>query len=347
MLNLSKHLKRVLLAIALIGAMVFGVQKAANAESATCQGEFPNPITDFCWSCVFPIKVGSAAMFSFGQEDNNSDPGGFFCYCRDGIKLKLGLRTSFWEPARLVESVRHPFCFPTLGGQTLNFGFDAPSHGRSQQGSATKGSFYQVHWYINPLLFWLEVLMDNSCLEQNAFDLGYFTEVDPLWDDSEITFILNPEVAIFANIPSQAACAADCVAASAGFPLNQLFWCAGCQGSMYPLNGHVGAHTGGVQASFLTTQRMTAKMHREGLIWAASGEAGLCSYYMQPTMDKTYYKAQLVSPKSTNKVDGKCCQPYGRTTAITGAGKEQIYVGEDFSWQIFRKRNCCAGASPY
>ncbi|WP_370976920.1 TraU family protein [Acinetobacter baumannii] len=38
------------------------------------------------------------------------------------------------------------------------------------------------------------------------------------------------------------ACAGDCVLASAGFGSNGLFWCAGCNGSIYPLNGNVGAH---------------------------------------------------------------------------------------------------------
>ena len=47
---------------------------------------------------------------------------------------------------------------------------------------------------------------------------------------------------------------------------------------------------------------------------------------------------------ATAKLDGQCCQPYGRTTSLWGAGKSYPIQGEDFSYQIFRKRNCCAGA---
>lgn len=328
-------------------AMCVGFVSTSFADNTapTCNGKFMNPITDICWSCVFPLKVGGATLAGRDQEDNGTSSGSNpVCFCSNNGVPRVGVKASFWEPARLIEVVRSPYCFPSLGGIKLDVGIDAPAHGRSLKKGDTRSSFYQVHWYINPLLFWLEVLVDNNCLEQGVFDLGYFTEVDPLWADSELTFILNPDASLFTSILAQGACAADCVAASLGFPLNELFWCAGCQGSMYPLDGYVGAHVGGVQASVLLAQRMTNKMHREGLIWSASGSDGLCGYYIQPLMDKTNYKMQMTYPvRATGKVDGKCCQPYGRTTTIWGAGKEFPYKGEDFAYQIFRKRDCCQG----
>ena len=178
------------------------------------------------------------------------------------------------------------------------------------------------------------------------FDVAYLTELDPLWKDDELTRLLNPDVYLFGNLPARAACAADCVTATAGFPNNTFFWCAGCQGNLYPLNGNVQAHVGGVQASSLEVYRIIAKMHREGLMWAASGEDGLCGYYPQPVMDKTGYKYHMLYPvPQTSKIAGKCCQPLGRSTILWGAGKEFPYEGEDFSYQIFRKRNCCQGAA--
>jgi conjugal transfer pilus assembly protein TraU len=319
----------------------------AQDTSPTCNGKFMNPITDVCWSCVFPIKISGVNFFPGGQEDNGSTSSRIFCACGNNGVIKAGVPISFWEPARTVEVVRGPYCFPSLGGLRLDPGIDAPAHTRNVQKSTTKSSFYQVHWYVNPLMFWLEVLIDNGCLEQNVFDLAYLTEVDPLWNDSEMTFILNPDVSLFTSIVAQAACAVDCVAATAGFPLNELFWCAGCQGSMYPLSGWVGSHVGGVQASSLLAQRFTNKMHREGLIWAASGSDGMCGFYPQPLMDKTNYKYQMLYPvRQTEKINGRCCQPYGRTTTIWGAGKEFPYKGEDFSYQVFRKRDCCQGAFP-
>lgn len=277
------------------------------------------------------------------QEDNDTSRGGVLCTCSS--PPKVGLRTSFWEASRLVDVTRTPYCFVGLGGVSMNFGIDAPNHAQHTPDKA-KGThaFYQVHWYTNPLLFWLEILLDNDCLEKKVFDLAYMTEIDPLWADSEISFIINPDVVLWSNPIAQAACSLDCLATTIGFPRDEMFWCNGCQGSMYPLNGWVSGKTGAVQASALLTARMTNKLHRELLMWSASGTDGQCGYYPQPVMMKSNYKFHMVYPiPQTTKIDGRCCQPFGRSTVIWGAGKEFPVKGEDFTYQIYRKRDCCAG----
>jgi conjugal transfer pilus assembly protein TraU len=206
-------------------------------------------------------------------------------------------------------------------------------------------------------MFYLEAILDSSCLENTAFDLAYMTELDPTWHDDELSRILGPEAYLFGNLIAQAACAADCITATMGFPNNTFFWCAGCLGNLYPLNGNVQSHVGGVQVSSLITNRLIAKMHREGLMWAASGDEGLCGYYPQLVMDKTIYKYNMLYPIPQGKqlsnlketpsgfeaeTEGsRCCQPLGRSTILWGAGKEYPFEGEDFSYEIFRKRNCC------
>ncbi|MDI9335458.1 MAG: conjugal transfer pilus assembly protein TraU [Gammaproteobacteria bacterium] len=329
----------------LIMAMLLGW---SGRTLANCQGKILNPITDICWSCIFPISIGGLSTFSKEQIDNGSSQSGNpFCTCSNKIPPTLGIKVGFWEPSRIVEVVRQPYCFPSLGGLELPVGISAPAHGRAWKPGHTRSSFYQVHWYLNPILFWLEVLLDNSCLEQNGFDLAYFTEVDPLWADSELSFILNPEAALFTDLATQSACTADCLLASSGFGSNELFWCAGCQGNMYPLNGWVGTHIGGVQASALLTQRMTGKLHREGLMTASAGTKGLCGNYTQPIMDKRNYKLQMIYPvPATEKMSGQCCHTFGSSTVPWQSGKEFPYKGEDFSYQIFKKRDCCQGVFP-
>ena len=314
------------------------------ARAATCEGKFVNPLTDICWSCVFPLSIGAATVASLGQEDIANPPSPV-CAC-SGIPPRVGLSLGFWEPARQIDVTRQPFCLVSLGGISLNPGIPAPQAAQNTRlfGHASS-SFYQAHYYTNPVLYWLEVLLDFPCLEKGSFDIAYLTEVDPLWNDDELTLILNPDAVLFANPIAQAACAADCVAATLGFGLPQLFWCAGCQGSVYPLNGHVAVHLGGVQASMLIAQRLTAKMHRQLIAWGYHGSAALCRPYLEPVMDKTAYKTQMTYPiPNTAKLDGRCCQPYGRTTTLWGAGKEYPAKGEDFSYLLFRKRNCCASA---
>lgn len=330
-----------------LAALVAGVVLACygtNASAQTCTGKFMNPITDICWSCMFPISIGSASLLSMGQEDiENAVPP--ICMCGVFPWGKIGLSIGFWEPVRQVDVTRTPWCFPSLGGLSLGGGFLAPrpAVGAGSFGNrATNTSLYQAHWYTNPVLVWLEVLADTPCLETGKFDLGYVTELDPSWNNDELSMILSPDVFLFANPLAQAACAADCVAATVGFPIPAMQWCAGCQGSMYPLNGHVQAHVGGIQASSLITQRYAMKLHRQFMSWAGDGAAGLCGLYPAPILDKRIYKYSMLYPVPQNKgVDGRCCQPLGRTTHVWGAAKEFPIKGEDFAYMMYRKRNCC------
>lgn len=162
---------------------------AASASAGNCKGRIINPITDVCWSCVFPIKLGGVTLSSGNNADPETDANRL-CLCASGANITVGLNMSFWEPLRTAEVVRTPYCFPSLGGMELNVGIRAPAHGRTpnKSTSAQRSSFYQVHWYFTPWLFILEVLLDTKCLEQSAWDLAYMTELDPLWDDSVTTF---------------------------------------------------------------------------------------------------------------------------------------------------------------
>ena len=333
---------RLLIAIATFGWAI----TSSAASVATCPGKFPDPIKDICWSCILPITIGTASVGNFGgQIDNGGNSTKPLCSC--GVNPSIGISIGFWEPARHVEVVRKPFCLPSLGGVNLDPGIAAPEAARftRSDGSGDAGSFYQAHFYVNPVLFWLEVVTDFPCLEHGSFDLAYLTEVDPLWNDDELTLLLNPEAVLFANPIAVASCAADCVAASSGgFGLDSLFWCAGCQGGVYPMDGHVPYHLGGVRTAALLAQRLTAKMHRELLAWGWHGDKGLCGPYYEPVMVKSAYKSQLTFPvPNTAKDGGKCCQPFGQTTVLWGAGKEFPARGEDFAFMLFRKRNCCVG----
>lgn len=185
------------------------------------------------------------------------------CFCkRPPLNIPIpGIPVGFWEPVRLVDVTRTPFCLVSMGGLCLGGG------GTQGQGDieenpddGTHHSFYQVHWYTYPVMTALEILVDFACLESLSIDLAYLTELDPLWNDDEKSGILNPEGILFGNLIAQAACVVDCIEATRHLPKNDLFWCGGCQGSLYPFTGTVTEHMGGVQASLLLTQRMMAKL---------------------------------------------------------------------------------------
>lgn len=370
--------------------LVFAMS-SARADPTTCVGKFPNPITDVCWSCILPISIGAFPLLNYnGQEDNGDNPPIPICSC--GMDPMIGLSVGWWEPLRIVEAVRKPFCMVSLGGVDLGAGIATPEGGRRRQMGTSEGIFYQAHFYSAALVTWLNVVTDWACAEGGTFDVMYMTEVDPLWNDDQMTAILEPEALLFANPVGVLSCAADCVKASVGFGFKEMFWCAGCQGMLYPLNGNIAAHLGGVESGELITQRVTAKLHRQMMAEAGHGTRGLCGTYIEPLMDKTAYKTQLLYPiPGTGKFGGldqetksatspasssarptppvvgldvddgsdpvpapgpgstiplsgnRCCQPFGRSTVIYGAGKEYPVKGEDFAFLLFRKRNCCVG----
>lgn len=301
-----------------------------------CIGKFLNPITDVCWGCLFPITIGGFRVSPNGEDTPNKKQ--IFCTCSRPFP-RIGLPITFWEPVRLVDVTRTPYCFVSMGGLCLSdIGYKSRGTVETKNSRGLKKSFYHVHWYIYPIFYWLELFLDLVCLEKAAFDVAYITELDPLWNDDETAIILNPEAALFGNVLAQAACSFDCIAATSGFSKNTMFWCLGCQGSLYPFTGSVSSHVGGVQASLLLVGRMMAKLHREFLLWGTYDEKALCDKYPMPIIQKHQYKNQMIYPIPQTK---NGCHPLGRSEIIWGSGKEYPHNGEDFAYLIWRKRACC------
>ncbi|MEM7687599.1 MAG: conjugal transfer pilus assembly protein TraU [Pseudomonadota bacterium] len=330
------------LLVALALAVPARAQPLPEASGGRCSGSFVNPITDVCWGCLFPLSLGGLKIWPSSRADTKN-PTLPICACGSPIP-RIGLAVGFWEPVRLMDVTTRPFCFPNLGGVRLDPGFNI-GHGYAASSSQVGGrgqntAKYHVHYYIYPLLYWLEVLTDFVCFEQSSFDIAYLTEIDPLWQDDQLTTLLNPEAALFANPLAQAACSADCVAATAKLPLDELFWCSGCQGPMYPMNGNVGANIGIKQSARLAAERMVYKMHRTGLALGTMGSKGLCSKYAMPVLKKSQYRLQQVNP--TPMVSGReACSPIGATTILPNSGQVYPVKGEDVGFLLWRKRNCC------
>lgn len=322
---------------------VFHLSTGAKAQvpgDPACSGRFVNPITDICWDCLFPLTLGAIPIWPSEKPDPENPPQPI-CLCQ---KLPPpappipGLAMGFWEPVRLVDVTKKPFCFVNLGGISLNPGI---AIGQKDGDSVNrKTASWHVHWYTYPLVYWLELLNDAACLEVANVDIAYITEVDPLWQSDELTMLLNPEGLLFGNFVAQAACAADCATASVALPLDPLFWCAGCLGGMYPLNGNIQAEYGHIQGAVLAASRMAYKLHRQGLLWQTGGIEALCSKLPQPIMRKSMYRTQLTNPIPT-VIGLSPCSPIGRTQTLYESFKMVPVIGEDFGVLMWRKRNCC------
>ena len=333
-----------LIKITIFLSLVFGsfnLWAESGSSVGPCDGRFPNPVTDICWNCMFPINIGGISLSAPGQVDNGDPSPPLICSCPapPPIFVRFGVGIGFWEPARVAEVVRTPMCSPTLGGVTIG-SINAPGGTHENKPGGQDSAFYHVHWIQYPVLNWLGMaITKGACFINESFDMAYLSEFDPLWDDDELSFILNPEATLFANPVAQAACVADSAKASLSmFGLDPLFWCSGSQGSLYPLSGTHANHIGGVDSSLALTHTMIFKLHRELLAQDTSTLGAMCGALPQPILRKNQYKQNMMYPVPQNTSGFGLGVP----SAIWGAGREFPYKGEDFTYLIWRKRTCCA-----
>ena len=322
--------------------LLFMLTTALPAQAGIKSGSFINPITDVAWNEIFPIKIAGIKLFGGGNYDT-PDPANFpICICPAPPPLffRIGISMSFWEPARMIETVATPYYFPFLGmGITVGGtkGYLSGKNAEMDNASQEMSSFGQAHYWIFPVWALMELLMDFVCLEHSGLDVAYLTEVDPLWNDSQLSFIIQPEALLFANPFAQMACAADSAAVNVWGPLDPLFWCVGSSGSSYPMTGHVG-NENLIQANATMAARMIYKLSRQMLICDTG--INLCQCQPTPIWKKSNYKMHSMRPAVR-----KTAYPVGKSQFFYGSALNPPYrgskgPGDEFLWMLFRKRAC-------
>lgn len=380
-------------------ALIFIHSLSYAAPPTNCTGKFVNPITDICWSCLFPLFIGPLPLvFNIGGQKggtiistdkdpskkittgiplikSGSLPGGM-CTCAErSVIAPVGIMMSYQEPNRLVDVTRNPFCMVGLGGIDLSGGLSdilpAPNYGDEMRAGEIQSSFYQAHWYIDPIMAILGII-DTACTlgAQKSIDVLFMSEVDPSWNDDSLAIIFSPEVVLFSSLPAQLACGVDCIGASlpntekthfvnfrglnyadtpsatntasAANPSRYMFWCGGCQGSLYPLNGNNVDNAWAVQSSILTAQKLNGFIHRLGLENMSTGQLGMCNtLYPDMFLDKSEWKYSISFPISQTAYSPKCCNAFGETDAAWNSGASFPYKGEDFNYVMYHERDCC------
>lgn len=307
--------------------------------SLSAAGRFINPVTDPCWECIFPITLSGINVTPNHNEQTSSKRP--ICVCT-GTPPKVGIPLTFWEPLYLVDVTRHAYKLVGMGG--ISVGKESVKN-RGSVGIVGEGpsetSFYHVHWYKFPIMALLGLFEDFVCVEQGQLDIPYMSELDPLWGDDRLSFIMNPEAALFSTPAAQTACLADCLLSSRGKNSDAFFWCAGCQGSLYPFTGTVPHHSGSLQATSLLVHRLLAKMHRVGALKGfEKGE--FCSSKFMPLIKKSLYKTQLVYPVPQNS-----CNPLGKSDQFWKKGRPIPTEDESFVYLIWTKKHCCLDATKF
>lgn len=308
----------------------------AVGYASQCKSHFVNPIIDICWDCLFPLTIGKSAIVK-GSYPDTSNPNNPFCFCPSTVASRLGITIGYWEPAALVDVTRKPYCMVNLGVQ-LNIKNQGLG-GSQMPDTDGRGAFYYVHWYKYPLMYWLQVLTSVGCMESEDFDVLYPSELDPTWNDSEFSFVTNPEAVLFTTPPVRESCALDASKSLVGLSVDSLFWCLGAQGSTYPLTGFVANQASPLSAATLLAERTDFKLHRMGSIRDSVGRdaPAICHTHYSAMLPKSRYRYQLVNTLP----DAKQCHPFGQSVVTWEAGHTYPGDGDNFGFLIWKKRNCC------
>ena len=337
------------------------------------------------WKCLFPVRIAGYKIDPFkdknrvdknevistfqsswakykdiaGNDVTKRDSGdrGVFCMCKGSGILgdKIGIKVSFWEPARIFEVVKDAWCFPFLGAALKSNlkGVNSNSMESKKiltkfakdgteyfQGSDFLKTFWQVHYYVFPILGLLEVFTDFICLEQSPLDLAYITEVDPRWTDDYLSAFLNPDALLFANPIAVMGCAPDAVAATIKSTIDTLYWCMGQWDTVFPLSGNI-TGTGELQTVASAMGKVIFQLHRNFVMLGTSGKLALCKYYPQPIWKKSQYRWQLIYPKKD-----KHCRVIGEPDFLWETNKNTPSLKsknmDNFVIMLWRKRTCCA-----
>ena len=175
--------------IALILLMIIMISTEGRSEGGVeggkggkCNGRFLNPITDICWSCIFPITIGKIPLIRSSKFKDRPNPSLPICFCnRAGIPCVPGLTIVFWEPIRLIEITKVPFCLVSLGGIKIMSSKNQGSHKKQEQ--KTKRGARRITTYITMYIhhyILLNLLTDFGCMDMASYDLAYISELDPI-----------------------------------------------------------------------------------------------------------------------------------------------------------------------
>ena len=309
---------------------------------AKCASSFLNPVSDVNWQCAFPMNIGGVVSFGVNSDNRDSDTElqNPLCSCllQSGHTL-VGATVAFWEPSRLIETVKDPYCFPSIGSQLANL--DPGSlQGGSDSGSQTTSM--QAHYYIFPVWAMLDMFLDVPCLAGNRvdgggaeMDLAVITEVLPNWNNDLLAFLLNPEALLFSNPATLLSCMADAASQANGKPIDALYWCMGGWNGVYPTAGKVGAEHM-TEASGVLGGRLIYQIGRLGALLDHGIDE--CVAHRTWIWRKSNYRFHFAQP-----VRGSQCLHYGSPTPTWERKKNKPTRGDNFTQVIFRRVRCCLG----
>ncbi|AYV11549.1 TraU family protein [Shewanella algae] len=315
---------------------------AADSTSNICKSAdiWTKIIDQVCWSCF----TEGFSLVGIGNKPEGASGNNPLCTCTDNLGVPFaGTKLSYFAPLRLIETVKLPWCSPSLGGITLQDDYA----GMGKVTKKNREGFWHTHYFAFPLMEMLEV-MYIDCHQDGYVDLDlmYITEVDPTWNNDILALMLSPEAILFATPLAQPWCASDCSLVSADKAPESTFGCAGCDGHLYPFTGRVRGQSDTVAQTSLVAQRMISSLHRKGLSKKTMGEDSVCKSQYAAFTPRSQYKFSMIYPMAeaddTNPNQG-CCHPLGQSTNLwcLPVGGRMRPGQEDAVYMLWQYKECC------
>ncbi|EAJ4838564.1 conjugal transfer protein TraU, partial [Campylobacter jejuni] len=82
---------------------------------------------------------------------------------------------------------------------------------------------------------------------------------------------------------------------------------------------------------------MIYKLHRELILWESAGQLGLCGEYPMPIWRKSSYRLQILAP-----VPHPMGMGIGQSGILWSFAKNYPVAGDNFTFMVFKKKECCA-----
>ncbi|ADV02143.1 TraU family protein [Alicycliphilus denitrificans] len=373
--------KRLICLLALLLSTSHGAF-AQQAMSLGCNSYSPleTMFSDVCWSGIFPIRL-AGVTFMDGKSGVPSDASKrVVCTCGgdllEGKLPRIGFTVGFWAPSKIIDVTRRPYCMPSLGGLQLPLGNVEFLNSGANMGRGDNSQHFS-NWvlYSFPIIWMLRLIDEGACPADGLMDFDVITAspMFPNWNDvlGRYTAFINPEMLLFAGATSLYALPVDAASATAGQPINDLFWVAGAWGPGYPMTGFSNGGTVDhqiepVRATSLSAFRGLSLMHRLGFLSETIGSDNLCERNQRFVIRKDAYRWQFLAPSpesdgpaegapppvnSTNQVRevnppsrySTCTHPTGASTVGWGMWRDVPATGEDHSYLLFQWTDCCFG----
>lgn len=336
---MKAFLKSTILILVLLTTV--STQAASPTDNICKDAEIWTKIVDqICWSCF----TEGFSLMGIGKKPDGATSNNPFCTCNDNLGVPFaGTKLSYFAPLRLIETVKLPWCSPSLGGITLQDDYTGMGKVNASQGEG----FWHSHYFAFPLMEMLEILYID-CHQDGYIDLDlmYLSEVDPTWNNDLLALMLSPEAILFATPLAQPWCASDCALISTDAAPESTFGCAGCDGHLYPFTGNIKGQTDNVAQSSLIAQRMISSLHRKGLATKTMGENSVCKAQIAPFTPRSQYKFSMIYPRAEAEESAdtdSCCHPMGQSTNLwcLPAGGRMRPGMEDAVYMLWQFKECC------